>query len=123
MKVKRVLRFYFSAEKLNGALDNLILKHALSPFADGEEAAAKICRLAERKALLSDFWNYLDGVISRMCEGDVRVLEYYALSRGGVSKDRLKEVKRCAVKFRRRAVRLSAFEEQLRLIGEYWCLL
>lgn len=126
MKVKRILRFYFSAEKLNSAVDNLILKRACAPCADGREGAERICGLIGEKQELQRFWGYLDGIIGKLAKEDIRSLGEYAAIRCGVKslerEDNLR-LKRAVVKFTRRVKRLEDFAEALGLVGKYYCLL
>ena len=114
MKSKRILKFYFSADKLNGALNALIMAHACK-FSGGGEA----------KRELSELWNYLDGVIGKLSESERRTLEFYGNLRVGIRRlggDRVREIKRATIKFRRHARRLEKFNPALKLADEYFCL-
>ena len=49
MKIKGILRFYFSVESLESAFEKLILARACLPFADADKNAEKILAIIERK--------------------------------------------------------------------------
>lgn len=127
MKVKGILRFYYSAESLERAIDNLILKTACaSGGRDGIADAEKVCALIGEKAELSRLWNYLDSAVAPLTERDKKSLEEYAAMRCGLSKlgcEERKEIRRALVKFTRRVRRLNDFCTELRLVGKYYCLL
>ncbi len=125
MKSKRILKFYFSADKLNGALDALIMAHACKFSGGGEKYAEKIIKIIEAKRELSELWNYLDGVIGKLSESERRTLEFYGNLRVGIRRlggDRVREIKRATIKFRRHASRLEKFNPALKLADEYFCL-
>ena len=128
MKVKRVLRFYFSADSLETAFDNLIMNNAcksVQPYS-GEIIAEKIFALIEEKEELSRLYSYLDGVISGITVEDRCALESYALMRCGIKRldeEKRREIKRAAMKFTRRARRLESFVWALRIINKYYSLL
>lgn len=128
MKVKRVLRFYFSADGLEKAFDNLIMSNACKsaqPYS-GERYVEKICALIEEKGELNELWRYLDGVISGIAAEDRCALESYALMRFGIKRldeEKRREIKRAAMKFTRRARRLESFDKALRIINKYYSLL
>lgn len=123
LKDKRILRFYFSAENLDAALDSLILKEGLrSVGAPCCDCADKMIALISAKMQLAELWSYLDGVMRALPEGDVAVLRTAALSRRGrkeYPESERREVKRATVKFFRRARRLACFESALRLVNSY----
>ena len=126
MKVKKFLKFYFCAEKLNGALDNLIMKNAAYPCTDGWAGAEKICSLIGEKQQLQKLWKYLDGIIAGLSERDFSSLEVYAKMRTGLKKlnrDERNALRRAVVKFTRRAKRLEDFGEGAALVIKYYCLL
>lgn len=107
MKIKNLLRFYYSADSLNKTFDNLIMRLAL---AAGEDAFSGCGRYAERmaeivevKAELGDLWARLDKVLSAMTEGDRLTLKRYAALRVGPDCAFKREIHRAAVKFARRA--------------------
>lgn len=129
MKSKQLIRFYFSAGSINKALDNLILDKALKSAnyeKSGEYYAERILKIIGAKEELARLWNYLNGVISVMSEEERAVLKFYGGLRGGLSRlnlEEIKEVKRVTVKFRRHARYAERFQEGLRLVKEYYCLL
>lgn len=110
MKIKNIMRFYFSAGSLNKALDNIITRLALSSgqdiYAGCEEYFDKIVKVLGDKRSLSELWARLDGVMCNMTERDRATLKFYAAARGGVKGDEKKEIHRAAVKFARRAAGL-----------------
>ena len=62
MKYKRILKFYFAAERVERAIDNLILKLACgsaNPAVEAAECAEKIIGLISAKRELSGLWAYL----------------------------------------------------------------
>ena len=128
MKSKRLIRFYFSAEILNRALDNLITLNALNTddFSRGAEyCAEKVLKLIQVKRELCGLWHYLDVIICGMSAEERRILEFYGAMRRGIKslgKERVKEIKRATVKFTRRARGLERYSGGLRLLDEYYCL-
>ena len=129
MKSKRLLRFYFKADELDRALDNLILNYACRS-ADcakgGEFYAERIIVLIGAKEGLSELWHYLEGVISELKEDEVQTLKSYALLRFGIKKldaDSQKRIKCAVIKFTRHARSLERYAEGVRLVGEYYCLM
>lgn len=129
IKSKRLLRFYFNADGLESALDNLIITYACRS-ADcakgGEYCAERILTLIEAKKTLSSLWGYLDGVISAFKQDELATLKYYALSRYGIKRldgEKQREIKRVLIKFTRHVRSLDRFAEGVRLIGEYYCLI
>ncbi len=129
MKSKQIIRFYFSADNINKALDNLIMDKALKSAAFGKSCeyyAERILALIDAKRELSRLWRYIDTVISSMTVQERAVLRFYGGLRVGLSwltKARVKEVKRVTVKFTRRARRIENFNEGVRLVKEYYCLM
>lgn len=128
MKVKRVLRFYFCADSLESAFDNLIINNAYKsaqPYS-GELYAERICSILEEKEALSRLWGYLDKVIGGITQGDRDALESYALMRCGIKRlddEKRRGIKRAAIKFKRRARRLESFNEALQLVNKYYSLI
>ncbi|MBD5632415.1 MAG: hypothetical protein HDP34_04220 [Clostridia bacterium] len=127
-KCKRILRFYFFAEKLNDALDNLIYKHATAfdGYHDGTYYAEKICELIGAKRELSELWQYLDGIMEKFTKGERAVLRFYGSMRCGIKKlseENRREVKRVTVKFSRRAKLPERFNGALKIVADYYCLL
>ncbi|MDE6667986.1 MAG: hypothetical protein K2K38_06565 [Clostridia bacterium] len=129
MKSKQLIRFYFSADNINKALDNLILDKALKSAnftRSCEYYAERISALICAKEELSKLWNYLDKVVSSLNQRERRVLKFYAGLRVGLSKltlARAKEVKRVTVKFTRHARNIERYGEGVRLVKEYYCLM
>ena len=126
MKTKDILKFYFFAEKIDAAFENLILKRACSGAGRGGYSdALNICGLLEEKSVLCTFRAYLDGVICGLPAADVRVLRGYAALRCGISllsEDGRRAVKRAVLKFKRRARRLASFGGAMRIAVKYICL-
>ena len=126
---KRLLRFYFNADELERALDNLIIMHACRSadcVKGGEYYAERILAVIGAKGKLSELWQYLDGVISALKSDEVQTLKAYALLRYGIRKldeDRQREIKRAVIKFSRHARSLERFDEGIKLVGEYYCLM
>lgn len=129
MNVKRLLRFYFSVDKLNCALDNLIMHCACGSgesVADGEECAERIIGLISAKRSLSLLWGYLNGVMQAFGEEDSALLMNYAYIRSGFSKlaaEERRNLRRVAVRFSRRAKNVQRFDEGIRLVNAYYALL
>lgn len=125
---KRLLRFYFNADGLEGALNNLIINAACSSAycVDGwEHYAERILAITEAKERLSELWQYIDGVISVLKCHEVQTLKGYALMRCGIKKldpTKQREIKRVVTKFSRHARLLDRYAEGMRLVAEYYCL-
>ena len=125
MKVKRILRFYYCADSLERAFDNLILKIASSYDGSGFDCADRLCRIIDEKSELAALWDYLDGVISRLPEDDGAALEEYARLRCGIKRlnsEQIKRLRLAVIKFKRRARRLEWFKRGVELAGKYYCL-
>lgn len=128
VKIKKLLRFYYSADSLNKALDNLIMRLAL---AAGEDVFSGCGRYAERiasvidvKQKLGGLWARLDEIISAMTEGDRLTLKKYASMRVGPGCADKKEIHRASVKFARRAGGLlSGSDKVYKVLCAYQCLL
>lgn len=129
MKVKRILKFYFCAERLNGTLDNMITAYAVGSGACAGSClgyAEKICGVICAKRGMNELWLYLDNIICGLTEEEKRVLKFYGCLRTGVntfSEETRREIKRVLVKFTRRARRLQTFENAIRLVNRYYCLM
>lgn len=125
---KKLLKFYFRADRLNDALDNLILRSACSSALGGRPAmyyAERLCMLVEVKGKLAELWGYLDGVMSDFCVEDRAILQGYALGKGGYSRlprDRANVVRRVVVRFMRRAWNIGSYSAAVRLVSEYFAL-
>lgn len=127
MKIKRILRFYYCAEVLERAFDNLIMKIATSSFDKScFPGADRLCRIIAEKSELSRLWGYLDGIIPSLSEEERASLEEYAKMRCGIKKlgaDDVKRLRRAVIKFKRRARRLNNFSKGVELVGKYYCLI
>ena len=127
MKTKRLFKFYFKAEDIGRALDNLILKYASSQSdweRGGEFCAERVADFVGEKAALEELWGYLDGVMGSLNDGDRAALEKYALARTKIKGDKERlEIKRAVMKFRRHARRLERFKEEIEIVDKYYCLL
>lgn len=126
---KRLLRFYFKADELDVALNNLILTYAYrSAEGDrgGEFYAERIINVTEAKKRIAELWQYLDSVICGLKDDEVEAVKRYALMRCGIKKLNEAEqctIKRVLIKFTRHARALDRYAEGVRLVGEYYCLL
>lgn len=127
MKRKQLLRFYFGADRLNGALDNLMLAEGCRsgnfPW-EGERLAERLCALVGAKYRLNALWRYLDGVIGGFSERERLSLRRYAERRsaaGGEESGR-REMRAAAMKFTRRARSLARHGEAIALLGRYAAL-
>lgn len=129
MKSKQLIRFYFSAGRINKALDNLILDKALKSAnhpGSCEYFAERILALIDVKKELSKLWNYLDNVVSSLTERERSVLKFYGRLRVGLTKlapAHANEVKRVTVKFTRHARLIERYVEGVQLVKEYYCLM
>lgn len=127
MECKKLLRFYYNAENLNKALDNLILAGACrQDFLRGAQACAeKILDIIYAKERLGELWAYLDGVIGKICGRGREVLSFYGTTRAGLMSmpdDVRREIKRYAARFTRRLRNLNGYGEALRLLKAYYAL-
>ncbi|MDE5722123.1 MAG: hypothetical protein K2I30_05240 [Clostridia bacterium] len=127
MKVKKILRFYFSAESLERAFDNLIMRYACaSAERDGERSAERILYVLGEKNELSKLWGYINTVVPTLSSAERKALEEYAALRCGIKKlgdEKRRLLRRSVIKFTRRARRLESFAEALRLVSKYYCLI
>ena len=137
MNYKSILKFYFNADGLNGAMDSLLIRYATAS-ADSvkgwEFHAERVCKLIEAKQALSELWRFLDGVLSSVTEDDRRVLKEYSGARrkavgegrraGEENREGEKALHRSLMKFSRRVSgRLERFAEQVKVLREYYCLI
>lgn len=126
---KKLLRFYFRAERLNVVLDGAAMRAALASASGGyagEHYADRIITIIDAKRKLSSLWAYLNEVISSLSDGDRRVLAYYAQLQGGYSAlpaAQAKAVRRVVVKFVRRARYLGRHKQAVELVGSMSALL
>ena len=127
MKRKALFKFYFAADELNGALDRIIAAAALHcGETTAESAAQRIGEIIQVKICLGGLWDYLDGIMCGLTERERLVLKFYGNMRTGIKRlgaERMREIKRVAIKFTRRATRINKFFFFLRLLGRYYCLL
>lgn len=129
IKSKRILRFYFRADELDGALDNLIMNCACNSSdctRGADYYTDKIIKLISAKGELAVLWRYLDGVMNSLKEGDRETLRAYSSMRHGIKRlesPEQREIKRAVIKFVRHARALERFKEGIRLVGKYYCLM
>ena len=129
MKVKRLLRFYFCADELNSALDNIIMRRAVSSGlgARAEESMDGIIQIIAAKSELAELWNYLDKVFSTLGTEDVIRLHRYAVMRTGLrslAEAEKRGIHSSLMKFSRRNVNLgSRFDGAIKVLGAYYCLM
>ena len=128
MRIKRLMKFYFYAESLNKALDNIIMNIACSSGADtyrgGDVYAERIAELVQFKGRLARLWARLDGVMNNLTERDRNTLKLYGGLRVGPRGDVKKEIHRAVVKFTRRAgVLLSGEGTGYKALCACYCLI
>ena len=124
MKPKKILRFYFGADSLERAFDNLITSKAFDFGADTLETADRLCAVIGEKMMLERLWAYLDDILSAFSEEDRVSLLNYASKRGIPHDDaERKAIKRAVIKFTRRARRLSEFSGSISVLKKYYCLI
>lgn len=129
IKSKRLLRFYFNADGLDNAIDNLIVTYACRSSdctKSGSFWVKRIASLIEAKDALGLLWSYLDGVVSPFKANEIETLKSYAFLRCGIRRvddAKRREIKRVLIKFARHARALDRFAEGVRLVGEYYCLI
>ena len=122
MKPKRILRFYFGAESLERAFDNLIMQKAFDFGADTLETAERLCTVIDEKMRLERLWTYLDGVLSVFSEEDRVALKNYSSRRTFDDAER-RAVKRAVIKFTRHARRICEFSDGISVLKKYYCLI
>lgn len=127
MKVKRLLRFYFSADGLDRALNNLMTAAACRSGAEagrGQESAQRLCALIGAKCELGALWGYLHGVLGGMDGEERQTLADYARRRGRrpASAEQNRATHRAAVKFARRLGRLERYAEGVKVLERYYFL-
>jgi hypothetical protein len=129
MNSKRVLKFYFAADMLNDAMDNLIEKLAINSreeYALCRDCASRICLIIEEKSELGILWGYLNGIIETFGKEDKDILKKYALRRTGISKlpkETKRDIHRVVTRFSRKAEsRIENYAEGMRLVDAYYCL-
>lgn len=123
MKTKGILRFYFSADSLNEALDNLIMRLACAFDADGSKLSERLCRIVGEKCDLERLWAELDDILVSFSKEERAALKGYSSRRAlRAEGERGRFVKRTVIKFMRRARRLNGFGEEMATLGRYSCL-
>ena len=131
MRYKHLLKFYFFADGLNEVLDALTVRIAISSadcFKSCESYAEQIGAVIEAKCKLGELWQFLDGAVGSMKEGDKNVLFAYAASRserGAYASDsEAKALHRALMKLSRRVSgRLEKYAEQVNVLSKYYCLI
>lgn len=124
MKPKKILRFYFGAESLERAFDNLIMQKAFDFGSDTLETAERLCTVIDEKMKLERLWTYLDGVLSVFSEEDRQALKNYSSRRiAGFNDEERRAVKRAVIKFTRHARRIGEFEDDFSVLKKYYCLI
>ena len=124
MKPKKILRFYFGADSLERAFDNLITGAAFDFGSDTLKTCEKLCVVIGEKMKLERLWAYLDGILSAFSDGEREVLKKYSARRDVPLTDSEKrEAKRVVIKFTRRARRLGEFEDSFPILKKYFCLI
>lgn len=133
MNYRQLLKFYFRADRLNDALDALALRYAERSadfVASWEYYADNICRITEAKAALGRLWAFLDWAMSTMKDDDRATLEKYSRERArrprtlSCDEGGGKALHRSLMKFSRRVSgKMERFSEQVKVLGEYFCLL
>lgn len=127
MKIKRVLKFYFYCDKLEEAINRVMLRRACSSSSRaGEDAAEDMLEIISDKRELCKLYAYVDGIMKKLPESDVKTLYEYSSLRSGVNalpNDMRKAVKRAAVKFVRRARCLERYAQSIAVLGRYYALI
>ena len=122
VKPKKILRFYFGAESLERAFDNLITSKAFDFGGDTLETAERLCTVIGEKMRLQRLWAYLDSVLSSFSEADRLALKSYSSRRTFSDADH-RAAKRAVIKFTRHARRLGEFEDDFVILKKYYCLI
>lgn len=123
MKVKMLLRFYHSADRLEKSLDRILFRHALRPtntLVDIE----KICQVMEMKDELSRLWAYLDGIMSVLTRQERMMLKIYAKCRSSnallcLPSEVQRQLHTCVGKFRRRCTGVQKYAHALIVLKEF----
>ena len=122
MKLKKILRFYFGADSLERAFDNLIKAKALNTESDALETADMLCSIIGEKIRLERLWAYIDGIILTFSDAERSVLLKYCVMTP-YDYDVRRETKRVTIKFTRRAKRLKDFADDISILNKYYCLI
>ena len=121
---KKILRFYFGADSLERAFDNLIINKALAFESDTLKTADRLCEIIGEKIRLEELWAYLDGIIVPFSEEEREMLLRYCARRDEPLSDRERRAcKRAVIKFTRHARRLGEFTDAVSTIKKYYCLI
>ncbi len=105
MNVKKVLKFYFGADRAEGLLDRLILKKAYSADCTrgAQQCAEEVAKLVQAKCEMCRFYGFIDRVLARLNERERGVLEKYATrSAASLAPEECREAHRLSVAFARR---------------------
>ncbi|MCD8372640.1 MAG: hypothetical protein LUD27_05000 [Clostridia bacterium] len=119
MKTKKLLKFYFSAEKVEKALDRLILKRAaeIDFYRTAEYTAERVTEAIDKKRTLCSLYAFLDGVMSKFSDEEREALKSYAFG-GKAAGDKLTHT--LAVRFTRMAQRgVGRLGGGLEVVNEY----
>ncbi len=122
MKVKTILKFYFTAEETLGRLDGLIYKKAFSVnwARSAGDCAEEVAGLVRKKGELCWLARSVGDIVRTFGEGEVKALRRYALGAGRPSAEERRENHRLAVAFARRANRAAdSWREGLEAAAEY----
>ena len=126
MKIKRILKFYFYAEKIGLHFDRLIERYACDPKADCGETLERINILIDEKQKLNKLWSYIDMIAGGLKADETEALKKYSEMRTSIKKldkETERSIRRAGVKFVRHARRLGSFDGEIRLLGKYYALL
>ncbi len=131
VQLKKLLRFYFGAERLNAALDGIVMQLAVKSgrdlYSGGERYFERISKILSVKTSLRELWGRLDAVIADMTERDRLTLCAYASARAGTARlkeGERREIHRAITKFSRRAEGIvSGCGNVYPLICEYYCFM
>lgn len=130
VKLKKVLRFYFSAGSLNCALDGVINRLASTSWQDicgCEHSFDKVNTVIEIKEELKVFWERLNRVMAKLPAVDLLSLKKYASLRVGVSgldADERRRIHSALVKFKRKVgTVLSISAKGYRCVCVYYALI
>lgn len=105
MKVKKLLKFYFTAERAERLIDNLICKKAssVSFTRSACDCAEEVADLVKKKAEMCAFYFYVSGVLNLFSEEERQTLKKYAFGRtDACDETELRTARRLALKLARR---------------------
>jgi len=107
VRTKLILRFYFSVDKLEQSLNNIIMRKACTPSnASADYCSVQIIEIINDKVRLARLWDCLYSFLCKFSQKELNALSLYALMRNGVyqlPEKEYKEVNRLRAKFLRRA--------------------